>query len=76
MRSYLLYFFTAGRDYDALFAAAAARWEQVIISDVQDLPAGSVTDWFDGEFTGAYGSSAAYDGAVDDLVRVLRSVCN
>ena len=45
------------------FEFAAARWSTVIVGDVTpDFPAGTVSDWFSGQF------SAPFDGAVDDLV--------
>jgi hypothetical protein len=48
--------------YDEAFDAAARRWEKVVIGDEADSPAGSVEDWFGGQF------SRPFNGAVDDLV--------
>ena len=45
------------------FELAAARWSKVIVGDVTpDFPAGTVADWFGGQFP------SPFNGAVDDVV--------
>ena len=52
-------------DYEDEFKAAARRWEQIIIGDVQNFPRSSAPpDWFRGFF----GPDKGYAGPVDDVV--------
>jgi hypothetical protein len=50
-------------EFDVAFNNAKARWESIIIGDLQDYPsAGLDLDWFYGQL------SSGYYGAVDDIV--------
>lgn len=53
-------------EFDSVFAAAAARWEEIIVGDVLDFPAQDDADfdWFGGYF----GEEYSYNKAVDDVV--------
>ena len=66
--SCLAFTFLSYVDFDDIMQEAAARWEEVIIGDVEDVPANPIDphfDWFDG----AFGSWVPpYNKDVDDVV--------